>query len=186
VFVATLRDHVSTKSVASSALYQDGVLVTSSETAQPRSESNHRDDFVLSGVAAEYHRPFGPRWQVDGLTRGLLTESGETLLLSTLAQAVWLVADRWYADATFDHELTAPGSGWDRRAERWHVTCGASLSYFLEDAWALQLGASQVQDHGPGAYLRHETFSLGVSYQFAGFLNAPGLFAAMRLAPPAH
>ena len=43
--------------------------------------------------------------------------------------------------------------------------CGASLSYFLEDAWTLQLGASQVQDHGPGAYLRHETFSLGVSYQ---------------------
>jgi hypothetical protein len=34
--------------------------------------------------------------------------------------------------------------------------------------------------------MRTDTYTLGVSYQFAGWLNAPGLFAAMRLSPPAY
>ena len=186
VFVATLQAETSRESVTSTALYQSGTLVSSSETALPRSTDYRRDDFVFSGVSVDYHRPFGPRWQVDGVSRALLSESGEELVFSTGLGATWLVADRWLANAKFTHDLTAPGSGLDRAASFWNVTYGASVSYFLEDSWALQLAAVQRQDHDSSRFHRDESFTLGVTYQFAGFLNAPGLFQSMQLTPPAH
>jgi hypothetical protein len=178
------QQHVSTGGTSSDAFYVNGTLVNASEMVIPRTETNDRDDFILSGVTVQYHEPFGPRWQVDGVSRALVTEGGEDFLLSTGLQAVWLVADRWYADAKFLHNLRAPGSGWDRKPETWTVVSGASLSYFLEDDWALTLSAQQQQLHDTIFYQRREVFALGVSYRFSGFLNAPGLFEPMRLSPP--
>ena len=178
------QSHVSTGSTFSNALYVNGTLANASETVIPRTETNDRNDFILSGVSLRYHEPFGPRWQVDGDSQALVTESGEDFLLSTGLQAVWLVADRWYADAKLAHNLRAPGSGWDRKPETWNLTYGTSLSYFLEDDWAFTLSARQQQRHDTFSYRRQEVFSLGVSYRFSGFLNAPGVFEPMRLTPP--
>jgi hypothetical protein len=186
VFVLTQQTHVSTGSEVSSATYQDGILIASTETTQPRTATNQREDIVVSGLAVEYHRPVGPSWQVDGVSRALLTESGDELLFSTGVGAIWLVTDRWFATAKLNHNLTAPGSGLDRHADQWRIVYGASLSYFLEDSWALQVSAIQTQDHDPVGYNRQESFAIGLTYQLAGFLNAPGLFEPMRLSPPAR
>ena len=178
------QSHSSYGATSSNALYQNGTLVTASEMIAPRTETNDRSDFIYSGVTVEYHEPFGPRWQVDGTSQALVTESGRQFVLQTGLQGVWLVADRWYADAKFLHNLEAPGSGWDRKPESWSLVYGASLSYFLEDDWALTLSATQQQSHYTNAYWRREMFSLGISYRFSGYLNAPGLFEPMRLSPP--
>ena len=61
-----------------------------------------------------------------------------------------------------------------------------SLNYFFEDAWAFQLGYQHHQGHSPVDFTRTDTYSLGVSYQFAGWLNAPAIFTPMRLSPPAY
>jgi len=170
--------------VSSSAVYHGDTLISSSETTREASYYR-RFDTIQSGVAVDYHRPFGPRWQVDGTSTVTLTESGKSLLASTTLQAVWLVTDRWYAATKVAHDLSAPHVEGHWLADLWTVNCSASLSYFLEDSWALQLGALHQQSNASG-YDRSESFSLGVTYQFAGFLNAPGLFAPMRLSPPAN
>lgn len=186
VALFTHQFHESTGGVLSQAQLQDGVILNSSEVTVPRSDRNLRDDDVMSGFTAEYHQPFGPRWQADGFSRTLVAESGERVDLSNTLLGTWLVSDRWYASVRFDQQSTAPGSGWDRHVEQWAVNSAASLSYFIEDSWALQLSASQQQFHDAAAYTRRETFSLGVTYQLSGLLNAPGRFEPMRLAPPAH
>ena len=171
---------------SSSAFYQNGTLVSASQSTSPRIERFDRFDSIFSGMAVEYHRPFGPRWQVDGLSSVLLSESGKTLLSATVLRGAFLVSDRWFADARVDHDQSAPGSGWDRHSAQWDVTCRASVNYFIEDSWSLGASAVQRQSRGPNGYDRRETFTLGVTWQLAGFLNAPGLFEPMRLTSPAR
>jgi hypothetical protein len=126
------------------------------------------------------------RWQVDGTSEGLLSESGANLLANTTLRATWQVADRWFITSGLRHFLTAPGHGLDRRAEQWSVTGDASVNYFFEDAWAFQLGYAHQQNNDSGTYSRQDACTLGVTFQFAGWLNAPGLFEPMRLTPPAR
>ena len=160
-------------------------LYSSSETIFPRSNIDQHDESIFSGAFVEYHRPFGMHWQVDGFSRGLLSESGENLDATTVLTASWQVADRWFIAESFDHELTAPGHGLERRVQAWAVTGNVSVNYFFEDAWAFQLGYVHHQDHEI-TYSRQDSFQLGVTWQFAGWLNAPGLFAPMRRSPPAN
>jgi len=183
--MSTAQTHVNQSRVVSGILYDNGVITNSFEQQFPRSDLNSRDDAILSGATAEYHRPFGMEWQLDAFSRAFVRESGERIDLSNQLFGTWLVSDRWYAAAQFVHNLTAPGSGWDRHADLWNLSYGASVSYFLEDSWALSLSAGQVQSHA-SSFSRQESLSLGISYQVSGLLNAPGLFQPMRLAPPAH
>ena len=157
--------------------------MTSSEFADPRQEDNRRDDFMLSGLAAEYHLPVGLYWQTDASSRALLTESGEQLVLQSGVRVAWMVSDRWYAATSLTHQANAPGRGLERKVQLWDIRHDASLSYFLEDDWALTLGWQLSQKHSPTSYGRSESVSLGVSYRLAGLLGAPGIFDTMRLMP---
>ena len=167
-------------------MFQADTLVFSSEFAPPTFEANSRSDFLLSGFFVDYHQPFGMHWQADATSRALVNSSGERVTLATSVSGTWLVTDRWLGSTFFNHGASAPGQGWDRTVDQWFVDYGASVSYFFEDSWAFVLGGQARQDHRPGDFRRQETFSLGISYQISGLLNAPGLFAPMGLTAPAR
>jgi hypothetical protein len=184
VLLSQLQQHSSFANASTTTIFVADTLYSTFESTTPRTEVNEVDNTIFSGLAVDWHQPFGPRWQVDAFSSGLLSESGHVFQLASAFQGVWLIADRWYAQAFVAHDLQAPGSGWDRSPETWDVRYGATLSYFLEDRWTLDLAADQRQLHEPTRYVRDEVFSLGVSYRFSGFLSAPGLFEPMRLTPP--
>jgi hypothetical protein len=178
--------HNSSESAERNATFVADTLFNSSEYVVPRTRTDQHDESILSGAFVDYHHPFGMRWQVDGTSEGLLSESGANLLANTTLRATWQVADRWFITSGLRHFLTAPGHGLDRRAEQWSVTGDASVNYFFEDAWAFQLGYAHQQNNDSGTYSRQDACTLGVTFQFAGWLNAPGLFEPMRLTPPAR
>src|SRR5262249_42499960 len=95
--------HASSGVGGSSAFYQDDSLLDAIEEPLSRRKTNRREDFVLSGLFVNYHRPIGMHWQADGTSRALVTESGDRVELSTALQGIWLVTDRWLASAFFDH-----------------------------------------------------------------------------------
>ena len=177
-------DHSSVQGTSSQSTYDHDTLVTSSEVSVDR-RSNFHDEFILTGLFVDYHRPVGMRWQVDATSRALIPEEGKSIDWTSGAGIHWLVADRWFAAASFRHELFTQGHGSDRRPQWWFVNYGASVNYFLEDAWSFGLGWSGAQTHGY-SFDRRDSFSLGVTYQLAGWLTAPAVFAPMRLSPPAN
>ena len=179
--------HVSQESSSLDEVFVDDTLFASSTSNQPRTRTNRIDDSILSGASIEYHRPYGMRWQLDAFSRGLISESGERLQGTTTIAASWMVSDRWALLTDGSWSLSAPGHGWDRHVDQWSVNAAASLNYFFEDAWAFQIGANHEQGVRPlSGYTRVDAFSIGVTFQFAGFLNAPGLFQPMRLSPPSN
>jgi hypothetical protein len=161
-------------------------LVFSSSFGRPRTEINRHDESIFSGAFVEYHRPFGMNWQADAFSQALLSEAGDDLALTSGASAAWAIADRWQWIGNLNHDATAPKVDGDRKVDQWHLNIGTSLNYFFEDAWAFQLGYQHQQNHSPVAFTRFDSFTLGVSYQFAGWLNAPAVFAPMQLTPPAR
>ena len=178
--------HNSGESANRSAVFFNDTLFNSSEFVVPRTRTDEHSESILSGAFVDYHHPFGMRWQVDGTSQGLLSESGATLSANSTLRATWQVADRWFITGGLHHVLTAPGHGLDRRVNQWRINGDASVNYFFEDAWAFQLGYTHQQMKTPSAYSRQDGYTLGVTFQFAGWLYAPGLFAPMRLSPPAN
>jgi len=156
-------------------LYDSTVLVT------PRTKYDFHDESISTGLFVEYHRPLGMQWQADAFSRALVSDAAESLTWSTAFGAAWAIADRWQWTGNIRHDATAPGKSSERKVDRWQLNIATSLDYFFEDAWAFQVGYQHQQDHSPTDFTRTDTYSLGVSYQFAGWLDAPGLFAPMRL-----
>ena len=177
-------NHSSLEGSFSAKNYDNDTLVTSNQGSVDRRSFFH-DETILSGLFAEYHRPFGMRWQVDAASRALIPEEGKSIFWTNQAAANWLVADRWFATAGIQHGLTAPGHGTERSPQTWSVDYGASVNYFFEDAWSFGLGWGGHQERRY-AFERRDAFSLGVTYQFAGWLTAPAVFAPMQLSPPAN
>ena len=97
-----------------------------------------------------------------------------------------MVSDRWLGSAKGNYFLDATGPSLERHVQQWVLAYGATLDYFLEDSWAFEVGATFGQAHNPDTYRRVESFTVGINYQISGLLNAPGLFAPMRPAPPAR
>jgi len=184
VMLSKQWSHSSSEGTFSEKDYDHDTLVTSYELSVDQLSDFHSDT-IFSGLFAEYHRPFGMRWQVDAVSRALIPEYGKVITWTNQAGVNWLVADRWFATAAIQHGLTAPGHGTERRPQTWSVDYGASVNYFLEDAWAFGLRWAGHQESKFG-FERRDSFSLGVTYQFAGWLTAPAVFAPMRLSPPAR
>jgi len=186
VFLSTLQASGRRTFQGTATFYQGDTLVSASDSGPLSTDSYSRNDGVQTGLTAEYHLPAGTHWQLDAVSSASLSEGGERLFSTSELAATWLIADRWFANATLNHELSAEHFNVDRAVDSWEVRCGASLSYFLEDSWALQLGMAEDQLHTSIAYQRQDTFSIGISYVFTGLLAAPGLFEPMRLTPPAR
>ena len=176
--------HSSVEGSSSETYYDHDTVVTATNISIDRRSDFHRET-ILSGLFVDYHRPLGMRWQVDVSSRALIPQEGQVIDWANQASVDWLVADRWFASALIHHELNAPGHGTERRPESWSVDYAASVNYFLEDAWSFRLGWSGLQSSS--TYLaRQDSFSLGFTYQFAGWLSAPDVFAPMRLSPPSR
>jgi len=152
----------------------------------PRTKVDDHAETINTGLFVEYHRPFGMRWQADAFSRALVTDGAKQLDLSSSLDAVWAIADRWQWNASLSHVATSPGQGRARKVERWTLDTTWSLNYFFEDSWVFQAGYENLQDHSSTSFRRNDTYLLGVTYQFAGWLAAPGLFEPMRLTPPAR
>ena len=163
-------------------LYQADTLASALESSY-RFDTFRREDFVLTGLSAEYHRPVGPNWQFDLRQDTAIQESGERLFSSANASAIWVVSDRWLANAFIHHDVMWEGDGSERAPGFWNIRYGADLSYFLEDRWAFTLSGVEVQNAGDYAHSRAGSYSLGVSYVFSGLFEAPGITAAMHPSP---
>lgn len=135
---------------------------------------------VLVGPQAEWHRPIGPRWQIDLSTQALFSRDGfqNGLRLSSTASSRWIVADRWLAGADFFHTRSTLG-----REDFWYVQLDGQLDWYIEDRLRLrlQVGSRQSHEGAPSNRLqRRHGVSLSLGYRFAGRLEAPGLFEPIR------
>ena len=134
------------------------------------------DQYTL-GVTGRYARPVGLRqlWQgAVNLSRELHRVQQSTDLNAQVSSTRVLV-DRWVADGAIqwsrswagDRAPSAPNDGWS-----WDL--GVSLSYYMEDHLALTLTAQDSQWRADDSFSRGDSYSLGLSYRFAGRLIAPG------------
>ncbi|HEY3295275.1 MAG TPA: hypothetical protein VGL38_07540 [bacterium] len=160
-------------------------------------------DYTLRvGGRAEYHRPYGTRWQVD-LFSSMLSASLEgnsgwrNMQVQNEAHAAFMVTDRWRADMLFRHEGEMWAGSWNGY---WKTNTSLGVTYYIEDHLSLSLAAMQLQGHhtwlGAGQpsddtlpYTSNATYSqypeyqrvyritAGVSYHFFGSLDIPGVAA---------
>lgn len=150
------------------------------------------DAFLLGGQA-EYHRPLGWRWQFDALAHvSAPVRPGDSGLSSWFsAQASWLVADRWGADAYVSQYRTyfSPrGGALVLSDDGWSVVYGADVGYYLEDRTRIFAAVSERQQKsnspsasGYGRFNRSSSLQVGVSYRFLGTFEAPGIMEPARL-----
>lgn len=149
----------------------------------------HADQVQMGGLA-EYHRPFGWRWQVDWRTEILASVSPDErgLMALSSAGATWIVADRWRADLGLQHlrQYLEPRHSEFVTQDQWRVDAAAGLAYYLEDRTEIFAQLAQVQQGsenlGAGRrYERDTSVQLGLAYRFLGRLDAPGLIEPQRL-----
>jgi len=161
-------------------------LFGSSSFIRPRTETNDHEEGISSGAFVEYHRPFGMQWQADAFSRALVSKGRENLNLTSALNLAWAIADRWQWTGSVRHDALAQRADEVRKVTNWRLNAALNLNYFFEDAWAFQLGYAHRQDHSQTSFRRTDNYTLGVTYQFAGWLDAPAVFAPMRLTPPAR
>ena len=176
--------HESYKSEYQELRFLADTLYYSYADSIPRTKVDNHDESINTGLFVEYHRPFGMRWQADAFSRALVSDGAKEVVLHSSLDAAWAIADRWQWNGSLSHDATAPGQGGARKVDHWTLGAATSLAYFFEDSWAFQIGYQHQQDHASTTFRRNDTYTLGVTYQFAGWLTAPGLFAPMRLTPP--
>lgn len=185
VVVGTSRTHSSREEAFSYQRFVGGVLVFADEFRSDVERTDRVDD-VRTALVAEAHRPMGLRWQLDAAHSTQVGESGSFVATSTLLSASYLVSDRWVGGVSAQHSALATGRDSARRIDTWDVGLSASIHYFLEDAWALSLTASEAQSHRSSAFNRGGSFSLGITRILSGYFDLPGAGVAMRPTPPSY
>ena len=159
---------------------------------------NH-DDFFSLGPQVEFHRPLGWPLQLDVVSTVLFPQdnTSNALRATTSVVLTYLVADRWLASGTVQHQRVIEEHSYSRyrqqeRTDSWTVSVGASVQYFVEDRLSLTLSLSHDQrraiweekDSEPSVfYGRSNVAMIGVSYDFLGVLEAPGLIPRATLPP---
>ncbi len=138
------------------------------------------DAFVAVGAHAEYHVPIDLRWQFDAASSLQYVDEFDRLAVGTATTLSYLIADRWYADTGINHQWGRLGSGGNAR-EEWSVRYGASVSYFLEDAWRIGVAWEGTNNHQGDRDASTQQFSLGISYHITGALDVPGVVDPVRL-----
>ena len=144
---------------------------------------------VTGGVAAEWHRPLGVRWQIDadGLALAEVRGIDRYSLVQSSASVVYRLGERWIADGRIDQAREVANDGFP--TDRWSVVASAALRYYLEDHWSigLGLGGQQYRNHldgnGQSSYYRQQQLTAGITYGAERF-DAPGLIAPVRPLPP--
>lgn len=152
-------------------------------------------DVVGGGVAAEFHRPAGLRWQLDASLRAEVSVASKRHGFAERAtgSATFIVADRWLASTSLAHErIVQPGTpGFRARyaGDGWALENTASLAYWLNDHLNLNLSLRQAWSHyrsDPYSYLgtgnrgQYGQVNFGLVYRFAGFTEIPGITNSLQ------
>lgn len=145
--------------------------------------SRYSPDRVQVGADAEFHHPFGVRWQLDlsgsasGDAKGLRYSSS----VGTGLTLRYRLGERWLANASFSQ-----GRSVSRVDDYSTYTSSLRMLYFLEDHWSLSstLNAGQSKErYSEFRSVRHDSgIQLGVQYG-SGAFDAPGLIAPVRPLP---
>ena len=178
---------------ASSQFRQDIV----NDTLQPPQDfsvgyrSDHSFDRVLVGGRGEFHRPVGPRWQLDGWTQVTVPvrKGDEGFDLASVATATSLLADRWLASASLQHQRrvhrSSPNGIEVTDTDEWRAAYSVSGSYYLEDRLNLQLALTGNQGHSRSPFSESSGWSTGIQlslgYRIMGRYNAPGTLGVVPL-----
>lgn len=161
----------------------DGALV-STGTLRDQDESVRWSDAYRAGGRAEFHRPLGWAWQLDGFAEATrpLREGERGFSIDSRVVAGWDIADRWGADGWFRQDRAAfvpRHSGGQLAIDDWTADYGVAVFYYLEDRVRISLDAreTQARDALSRADRRYARFGVAISYRFVGTLEAPGVFA---------
>jgi hypothetical protein len=170
-----------------------------SHSASARFEDH--DDAFRFGPQLEFHRPLGWPLQLDVVSTILFPQNNTSKAIDAQSSLTltYLVADRWVASGVVRHqrfieEHSYPRYDWQERTDSWSVSVGAGVQYFVEDRLSLILSLSHSQGHtireerdvDPAVfYGRSNAAMLGISYDFLGVLEAPGLIPRATLPPVA-
>ena len=145
-------------------------------------------DDLLAGALAEYHRPCGPRLQLDafGTARALVRTGRKGLDAFARLSATWIVTDRWLAGAMLEDErrLDQDRNGYTQ-LDLWTVHYSAFGEYWVNDHVDLRVDFSQLHEgvRSDNAYSafpgtrvdRIGRLTFGLGYRFAGFAAVPGI-----------
>jgi hypothetical protein len=191
-FGSETRGHADQDFRSDHLLVSSGVVQFHSQSEfSARNKLDRKDSGV--GLSAEYHRPVGMRWQSDASAgasygRGPLRE----LDVNASAGLQYLLADRWYASATFQESVRSQRTADGRSQPSWFLQSRANLSYLVEDSWSIDLHYTDVQGiqrdvfaSFPADFLRSSGFSFGLTYRPFGRFDAPGLGLSEHLTTPA-
>jgi hypothetical protein len=168
----------------------DDSVVGESRFSQDLHADDSRDQVLLS-LEGQYHRPVGPHWQLDGFTRVSLPlqKDDSSFQWRTDLSATWLVADRWIGSAFLSQDwFDADRIGDSLLGNRTTWEYGAGVSYYIEDSLLLTLAAKALQQDferfeappspSSSSFRRSQSVSLGLTYFFAGWFAAPGMYPA--------
>src|SRR5262249_45145842 len=147
------RGHQDRDDFASFLELSNGVPVFGSEDRFSSRQSLY-DDEIGGGVRLDYHRPISMRWQADGQTS--LAYGGPSrrqIGVNSSADARYLLADRWTAAVQVFQQATSLWRAGRRTEPLWFLSGSASLSYWVEDRWSLDL-----------SYLRQESQQHNVDF----------------------
>jgi hypothetical protein len=140
---------------------------------------------VRTSFLAEYHQPFGLRWQLGASHRAQVAEAGEFVTATTVLSATYMVSDRWIGGVSGLHALRTTGHGSALSVDVWTVQLSAEIHYFVEDSWTLSVRARGSQSNSPDLFSRFGSIELGITRLFSGLFELPGIVSAMRPTPPA-
>jgi hypothetical protein len=172
--------------------------VVSQSTGSFSQRQTQEIDQLFGGGKIEFHRPLGPRWQVDASEQLQipLRPHRQGIEHVATAEVNWLVADRWLAGVGFEHQRSIEHTRRDDlepEGDRWYVRLDAWLTFYLEDRVQLRVNAQSSQRMsrvptlpsfaGPPStdFNRSQRISLDLTYRFLGGLDAPGLITPLRL-----
>jgi hypothetical protein len=158
-------------------------------------QSSYRNiwgDALTYGPQAEFHLPWGPDWQFDGITtfRTNWIPDESRREWTTSLMATWLISDRWFAYGMLRHAWVVDGSWsgpYDRYSKSWSTDLAAQLNYYLEDRVSLYANLTYSQGRITSEQSNYQSYSntyqwgsayhmhVGLNYHFFGLLNAEGL-----------
>jgi hypothetical protein len=187
-------------------------IYSSSQAGLPPEEETYHDednywdgwyDLWLGG-RAEYHRPFGTRWQLDYFGAALVPmfpDYGPGLNVQNELRTTMLITDRWRGDLLLRQQRYLYR---DRGGDWWKTTAAVGLRYYIEDHLSMSISAEQSQgmrvvmgqEPEPGYYLGYSPpsvfpyypiyqrvyqINVGLSYHFMGALDTFGLVPQVSL-----
>lgn len=158
----------------------NGVIVSSTDQRIGGHFSDHQRAFARVGATAEYHRPFGERWQLDAQSAATYSAGNHLLNAGTVLQLEFMLADRWLALAAVGHDAAALEEPHTGRVLAWTAATRAEVHYVLEDRWSLSAAFVTQEDHDATGDDQRQAFQLGVSRWFSGLLSAPGVVPSLR------